>query len=271
MLVARVDMLFGEGGNGLLSLDRRRALGAYFWIAIGAALILQVHSVSYLLRDDYGDALMCFFLSSSLGFVAPVMPLVAALPFGTAFCADFSSGYVPSIVTRSGKRRYLWSKSLTCAVSGGLVNMCGMLAFILLLNVKFPQNFQEEVFLGDIAGLETLLLGGGFSSYALYYLARLVLAFFSGAFWAMTAMTFSAFYPNVALTLCAPLVAHRLLQEIGYATYVPSWLNVTLLEVGAVELAPWQVVAVGVGVFAVLTALLAAVFAYRAGRRLRYA
>ena len=254
----------------MLLLDRRRALGIYLLIAVAGALLLQLHSVSYLLRDQTGDALMSFFLSSSLGYVAPVMPLIAALPFGTAFCADWQSVYVPSVALRSGKLRYLLSKVLSCALSGGLASMLGMLAFIVVLNVKFPQPFEQEVFLGDIAGLETLLLGGGFGTYAAYYLARLALAFLSGMFWALTALTFSAFYPNVSLTLCVPLVLHRLLQEVGYWIYIPSWLNVTLLEAGAVEMAPGAVLAAGAGVFIALSALLGGLFIWRAGRRLRY-
>ncbi len=255
----------------MLSLDRRRALGLYLWIAVAAALLLQLNSISYLLRDAEGDALMGFFLSSSLGYVAPVMPLLAALPFGTGFCADWQSVFVPEVVLRSGKRRYLFSKTLTAFLSGGLMQSLGMLSFILFLNLKFPPDFSVEPFLGDISGLETLLLGGGAGAYLSYYGARLLLAFFAGGFWAMTALTFSAFYPNLSLTLVVPLVTHRLLQELGYAVAMPAFLNVTLLEAGAVGLSPEMTLAAGAGVFLALTATLALVFCWRARRRLRYA
>lgn len=251
----------------MMSFDRRRATGVYLWIAVAGILALYLHSVSYLLSDETGDAVMAFSISLSLGYVAPILPLMAALPFGTAFCADWQSGYAPSVVVRSGRRRYLRSKAMACALSGGLASLMGMLAFILTLNLKFPPDFSQTPYLGDITGLQTLL-GVGAGRYLCFFGAHLALAFLSGMFWALTALAFSAFYPNVALTLCAPLVMHRLLQELGYWT--PSWLDVTILETGSLDFPPGIILATGAGIFCALSALLMVLFAWRAGRRLRY-
>ena len=251
----------------MMSFDRRRAMGVYLWIAVAGILALYLYSVSYLLTDETGDAVMAFSVSRSLGYVSPILPLMAALPFGTAFCADWQSGYASSVVMRSGRRRYLTSKMLACALSGGLASLMGMLAFILTLSLKFPPDFSEAPFIGDITGLYALL-GVGAGSYLAFFGAHLMLAFLSGMFWALTALTFSAFYPNVALTLCAPPVMHRLLEELGYWT--PEWLDVTLLESGALDLPPATILAAGAGVFCALSALLMLLFAWRAGRRLRY-
>lgn len=251
----------------MMLLDRKRATGVYLWIAIAGILALYLHSVSYLLSDETGDAVMAFSVSLSLGYIAPVLPLMAALPFGTAFCADWQSGYAPSVVMRSGRPRYLRSKALACALSGGLASLAGMLAFILTLNLKFPPDFSQAPYIGEISGLQTLL-GLGAGRYLSFFGAHLALAFLSGMFWALTALTFSAFYPNVALTLCTPLVMHRLLMELGYWT--PPWIDVTLLESGSLDLPPEVILAAGAGVFCVLSALLMLLFAWRAGRRLRY-
>ncbi|MEA4897348.1 hypothetical protein ACH6CV_06745 [Bacillota bacterium Meth-B3] len=254
-----------------MSLDRRRALGPYLWGAALFGLLLQLHSVSYLLTGREGEALMAFFFSSSMGFVAPVMPLLSALPFATGFCADWRSGFAAAAVSRSGKRRYLHSKAAACALSGALASALGMLAFVVFLNLWFPPDWSREPFIGDIEGLETLLLGGGAGAYLKYYGARLLLASCSGAFWALSALAFSAFYPNVPLTLCAPLVLHRLLQELGQALLLPPFLDVTLLETGAAGLPPPLTLAAGAIVFGVLCAALWLTFALRAGRRLRNA
>lgn len=255
----------------MMSLDRRRAMGPYLWLAALGVLLLYLHSVSYLLRDDEGDALMAFFLSISVGYAAPILPLMAALPFGTAFCADWQSSFAPAAVTRSGRRRYLMSKALASALSGALVSALGMLLFILVLNLRFPPDFGAEPFLGDVAGLQHQLAGGGAGAYLSYYGSYLFLALLSGMFWAMSALTFSAFYPNVALTLCAPLVLHRLMGEVGNWVYIPRWMNVTLMESGAVDMPPPTLLTAGAGVFVTLTALMAALFMWRAGRRLRHA
>ena len=156
----------------------------------------------------------------------------------------------------------------TFALSGALASALGMLLFILVLNLRFPPDFGAEPYLGDVAGLQHLLTGGGAGAYLSYYGAYLLLTFLSGMFWAMTAVAFSAFYPNVALTLCAPPVMHRLLEELGYWT--PEWLDVTLLESGALDMPPATILVAGAGVFCALSALLMLLFAWRAGRRLRY-
>lgn len=253
----------------MLSLDRRRALGPYLWIAVAGVLALYLYGVSYLLSDESGDALMAFSFSLSMGYAAPVLPLMAALPFGTAFCADWRSGYALPVVMRSGKRRYLRSKALSGALSGGLASALGMLAFILVLNARFPPDFSRAPFLGDIVGLQALLAGGGVGAYLAYYGAQLLLAFFAGMFWALTALAFSALYPSAALTMVAPLVLHRLLQEAGNWVRIPPWMDITLLESGGADLPPARMLAAGAGVFGALSALFALLFSWRAGRRLR--
>ena len=66
----------------MLSLDRRRAFGGMLWVAVAAGLGLYLHAVSYLLGDQTGDPFILFEMSLTMGYVAQVMPLVAALPFG---------------------------------------------------------------------------------------------------------------------------------------------------------------------------------------------
>ena len=73
----------------MLSLDRRRAFGPWFFIAIAAYIALYFNDVSYIFMDEQGDALATFAMAGSMGMVTYIMPLFAALPFSTAFCADW--------------------------------------------------------------------------------------------------------------------------------------------------------------------------------------
>ena len=215
---------------------------------------------------------MAFFLSVSVGYAAPILPLMAALPFGTAFCADWQHSFASAAVTRSGRRRYLASKVLASALSGALASALGMLLFIVVLNLRFPPDLGAEPYLGDdVVGLLHLLNGGGAGAYLSFYGGALLLAMLSGMFLGDEPLAFSAFYPNVALTLCAPMVLHRLMAEIGNWVYIPGWMNVTLMESGLVDMPPAALLSAGAGVFVALTAILAALFMWRAGRRLRHA
>lgn len=249
--------------------DARRAFGLWFLIAVAAYFFLYLNGISYMFSESEGDALMTFQFGSALGLSAQILPLVAALPFATGFCADWTNGFALPTVARSGRKRYLASKCIFTALSGGLAAMGGMLLFILFVNLRFPQDFSLVPEYIDFSDLESLLLPGGFLAYAAYYAARLALQFLAGVFWALVALLFSAFFPNLPMTLCAPLVLYRLVFELGNWVYYPAHLNITLLDDGMVNLPPGQTVLSGLCVFGALSLLLSILFALRAGRRLR--
>ncbi|MEG0145751.1 MAG: hypothetical protein RR739_06765 [Clostridia bacterium] len=255
----------------MLLMDRRRALGGWLLISVLAGLLLYVQSVSYLLLDEAGDPLMLFELSASISFVSLVMPAIAALPFGTGFCADWQATYAGTAALRAGKRRYLLSKVFCCALSGGLAAMGAMLAFVVLINLRYPQGFSLEPTFMELVYLKSLLIGGGMARYLVYYLSHLLLAFLSGGFWATTAMCFSAFYPNVPMTLVAPLLLHRLLSEVSLMLELPPWLNVTALSDGAAGLAPLPLLGAALLLYLTATLLVGALFFRRAKRRLNNA
>ena len=241
------------GMYAVMSLDQQRGLGRWLGIAVICALALYLHGVIYLITDSSGDAFMTFSMATTVGFAAPVMPFIAALPFATAFCEDIKSGYFALIVSRVSAGRYLRSKVIACMLSGGLASALGLMLFIITINVKFPPGV--DVFMGHFV----------------FYLTRIFLAFLSGAFWAMTAMLFSAFFPNVELSLCVPLVTYRLLAELAWWMYIPAQFNVTLMDVGMVDLSDPMLMLHGIMLFGGLSAVCATGFYLRALRRVRYA
>ncbi len=255
----------------MMPMDRTRAFGSWFLLAAAAYFLLYINGVSYMLSDPYSDALMVFEFGGGMGFAAPLMPLIAALPFATSFVSDYVNGYCPPVVLRSGKDRYLRSKALFTALSGGAATAGGMFLFVLLINLLFPQDTGSPLLRGGASDLSLILQSPGPLPLLLFYLARLFLQFMAGAWWAMSALAFSAFYPNLPLTLCAPLIFYRLLGWLMNLPFMPVWLNVTWLDDGQLGLLPWQTLLAGLLVFGGLTAVAALVFRWRAGRRLSYA
>lgn len=255
--------------KGLLCLDRRRALGGMLWVAVAAGLLLYLHAVIYLLGDETGDPLMMFEMSVTMGYVGPVMPLVAALPFGAGFCQDLQAGYAGAVVSRAGKGRYLTSKALSACLSGALASLLAMLAFILFNHLRFPSDYVAPAML-ETTYLHSLLAEGGPMAYLQYYAARLTLVFLSGAFWAMCAMCFSAFYPSLPLTLVCPLVLWRLALEAGEKLNLPSWLDVALLDDGSAALPPGMLLLSALLLYGGLSLALFFIFRWRGGRRLGY-
>ena len=74
----------------MLSLDRRRAFGPWFFIAIAAYIALYFNDVSYIFMDEQGDALATFAMAGSMGMVTyiPCLPRCRfrppSAPTGTA-------------------------------------------------------------------------------------------------------------------------------------------------------------------------------------------
>ncbi len=249
----------------MLSLDRRRALGPYLWIAVAGVLALYLYGVSYLLSDESGDALMAFSFT--------VHGLRRRL------AADGRASLWDGLLRRLAERI---RAPVSCARGSGAIcgpsalgrafgragSALGMLAFILVLNVRFPPDFSRAVS-GRHRGAAGAARRRRRGRVPCVLRAQLRLAFFAGMCWALTALAFSALYPSAALTMVAPLVLHRLLQEAGNWVRIPPWMDITLLESGGADLPPARMLAAGAGVFGALSALFALLFSWRAGRRLR--
>lgn len=254
----------------MLTLDRRRAFGWWFWIAIAAHLALYFNDVSFFVLDPTGDALMTFSLSRTTGMLTYIAPLFSALPFATAFCADWNSGFAVAASMRSGNRRYLTSKISACALTGGLVPAIATLLFAIFLTLRFPTDPELMLSLADGDPFNRVLNMGAPIGLGFYYLGIVLMQFMAGACWAMTGLAFSAFMPNTLLTLCIPLAAYRLSLEIYYWFELPYWLNLPLLQDCMVEMNYVLTLLAGLVVFGLVTLLLGILFSVRAKRRLTY-
>lgn len=254
----------------MLSLDRRRAFGLWFWIAIAAHLALYFNDVSFFVLESEGDALMTFAMSRSTGMLTYVAPLFSALPFAAGFCADWNSGFAGPAAMRSGNRRYVLSKISSCALSGGLVPAIATALFIVFLNLRFSTDPELMLTFADGDPFCHVLSMGAPIDLGFYYIGIVLMQFLAGACWALTGLAFSAFVPNVLLTLCIPLAAYRLALEIYYWFDLPLWLNLPLLQDCMVEMNYVLTLLAGFVAFGAVSLILGAVFAIRTTRRLTY-
>lgn len=254
----------------MLSLDRRRAFGPWFFVAIAAHFALYFNDASFFVLDPSGDALAAFTMAGSMGMVTYIMPLFAALPFAAGFCADWNSGFAGPAAMRSGNQRYLLSKIKACALSGGLAPAIATLLFILMLNFKFPTSADFMEICADADPFNHVLKMGLPLGLIFYYTGVVAMQFLAGACWATAGLAFSAFCPNVLLTLCVPLAAYRLSLELYYWLELPYWMNLPLLQDCCVELNYVLTLLAGILVFGALTLIQGGVFFVRAKRRLTY-
>lgn len=254
----------------MLAHDRRHAFGPWVFAAAAAYFLLHLYNILYMLNEPENPAILVWRFSGSMGLVPDAMPLVAALPAAAAFAVDLNSGFAVPAVFRAGTGRYLRSKVLAACIGGGLAPLLGRLAFVVFLHILYRGDvaMAAEMFGPDGA------IGAAFNGvggYIGYFAGVLFVQFIAGAFWAMAALAFSAYVPNVLWTVCLPLILHRLFLELDAWTNLPTWLNLSLLQDQETELAFAPGLLTAVGIFGALIAIAVLLFYRRGKRRLTYA
>ena len=135
------------------------------------------------------------------------VPILAAIPYTTAFIDDVKSGYLKPYLTRTSVTRYILGKGIGAAVSGGLALMLGILTALGIFMLVFS---PIEVY-GEYA-IKSLIPD---------IILRLFLFFLSGALWANVGLLASSLTQNVHLAYAAPFIFYYvliILQERYFRT-----------------------------------------------------
>lgn len=149
-----------------------------------------------------------------------LMPILCALPYAASFVEDVRCGVIKSILPRTTRRGYLWGKAAACAVSGGLVLAAGIvLSGGLSWLVLSPLEKAAEE-------------GMSLQPQILELLQKILLFFFSGAFWSVFGAWTATFTGSRYVAYTAPFIFYYLLI-ILYERYFPYvvlfyplvWLN----------------------------------------------
>ena len=135
------------------------------------------------------------------------VPILAAIPYTTAFTDDVKSGYLKPYLTRTSVSRYILGKGIGAAVSGGLALVLGILTalgifFLVFAPIEVYGEYAVKSLIPDI-------------------LLRLVLFFLSGALWASVGLLASSLTQNVYLAYAAPFIFYYvliILQERYFRT-----------------------------------------------------
>ena len=153
----------------------------------------------------YHRELLLKTLSSDIILFA--VPILAAIPYTTAFTDDVKSGYLKPYLTRTSVSRYILGKGIGSAVSGGLALIFGI---VTALGIFFLVFSPFEVY-GEYA-VKSLLPD---------IVLRLFLFFFAGALWASVGLLASSLTQNVYLAYAAPFIFYYvliILQERYFRT-----------------------------------------------------
>ena len=210
----------------------RRGFGYRFWLATTASAALIIFSFIHpllkarqegaFLYQGYHEVLFSDALfSDNLTFFLPVL---AALPFATAYLEDIKSKFARFIVIRSSYSGYLIGQIISCWICGSLVVLFGLVEVygITLLVFAPIERIETGYTPGDVNIVE-----------------RLILLTLNGGLWAVVGITMSTIMESKYIAYVFPFIAYYLLIII-YERYLPSiwllspknWLNPTLWTYG---------------------------------------
>ena len=195
---------------------KRAVFGRSFLIAfLGMILCLMIGAFSDALsvfrmeevRVMYGYHRELLLKTLSSDIILFAVPILAAIPYTTAFTDDVKSGYLKPYLTRTSVSRYILGKGIGSAVSGGLALIFGI---VTALGIFFLVFSPFEVY-GEYA-VKSLLPD---------IILRLFLFFFAGALWASVGLLASSLTQNVYLAYAAPFIFYYvliILQERYFRT-----------------------------------------------------
>ena len=185
---------------------KRAVFGRAFLIAFGGMVLC-------LMIGAFSDALSVFrmenphvmygyhreLLLNALGsdIILFAVPILAAIPYTTAFTDDVKSGYLKPYLTRTSVTRYILGKGIGAAVSGGLALVLGILTALGIFMLVFS---PMEVY-GEYA-VESRIPD---------IVLRCFLFFLSGAMWASVGLLCSSLTQNVYLAYAAPFIFYYVL------------------------------------------------------------
>lgn len=195
---------------------KRAVFGRSFLIAfLGMILCLMIGAFSDALsvfrmeevRVMYGYHRELLLKTLSSDIILFAVPILAAIPYTTAFTDDVKSGYLKPYLTRTSVSRYILGKGIGSAVSGGLALIFGI---VTALGIFFLVFSPFEVY-GEYA-VKSLLPD---------IVLRLFRFFFAGALWASVGLLASSLTQNVYLAYAAPFIFYYvliILQERYFRT-----------------------------------------------------
>jgi len=236
-----------------------------FLIAIlGTKIVLLISCLGNLITLFRSTDLLNFnthidLIMSAMGgeAIALALPIISALPYTTAYVDDTKSGYIKVYLSRIGVERYVISKALSCALSGGLAILMGaVVSYILLALMLLPIEAAPTIVSSADKVKSLSPIWGKFA-----------LLFASGCFWSMVGLMLASVTKSRYMAYIGPFVVCYILIilyeryfDFLHVLYPREWLNPS---------DKWVLGAWGVAILLiVLTGVIGCIFAYWARRQL---
>ena len=221
-----------------------------------------------------GFTIQLTFAALSSDVVLLILPILAAIPFTSAFLDDYKSRFIREYLPRIGKKRYVNAKVLTTAFAGGITLFVGVILVlavfaILFLPMEAPADMQEQTgYAAAAADSMTQELDITAQLNFTELMTRSFVFFLCGCLWSLVGGLLAAITQSKYMAYASPFVFYYVLVILSeryfkeaYVINPQEWVNPMGDWVGGT----WGV-ALFVGELIVIAGL---VYAYVIGRRLR--
>lgn len=157
-----------------------------------------------------------------------ILPILAALPFGTSYFEDLHGGLLKGIYVRTPRSRYLAAKYVSVFLSGGAAVTVPLLINLGAALMLLPNLVPNAIFhMGGIGAAEAFCQLY-FSHPLVYTVLYLLIDFCMGGMWACIALAASNLSDYKIIVLIVPffiqLVIHVLCTILNQADYSPVYL-----------------------------------------------
>jgi ABC-type transport system involved in multi-copper enzyme maturation permease subunit len=186
-------------------------------IALGQGLYSYGQGYQSYLSANKGDPFLYnsfdALLMARLGVISILAPLLAALPFADSLIVDRNSGFIRSMLLRSGRRKYVWSKLLATILVGGAAIAVPHIVIYGLASAIFPEGLSTTF------GQQRMIVTGPLSDVyksnpALYVWFNILISFIFGAVYAAIGMLVSCISDNRYIALASPFMFYIIMSFI---------------------------------------------------------
>lgn len=144
-----------------------------------------------------------------------ILPLLAALPFGTSYFEDNRSGYLKGIYLRISRSKYLSAKYMAAFLGGGIAVTVPLLLNLMCSMVLLPGILPQPIFTGNTINAASLLYEIYFSHPLIYIGMFLILDFLMAGMWACVALCASFLSDYKIIVLICPFFIQLALHVIS--------------------------------------------------------
>lgn len=162
-------------------------------------------------QNSYVNAFFSSLTNGTSSIMALVFPIIACIPYAASYAEEKVSGYLNYVIIKVNKKKYIRTKILSCALSGGLAVGVPALVFLIACiwckGTQLSSTQSEYYYITHAVGL--------FDRSPIFYCLLYVLNFFlCGAIFALIGLAVSVYINNKYLIHIIPFAIYILLAML---------------------------------------------------------